>query len=209
MIFVLAFIILWLPITLLIPTRVINKNKLPRKKDGAYILTANHLSNFDVILFDLKFGRKFYYLAKKELFKGKFSSWLITKLGGIKIDREATDITAFKNSMQVLKNNKPLGIFPEGTRNKGDDSGEMLEAKSGAIVFASKAGVPIVPVAIYRRPKLFRSNKIIVGDPFYVQGQNPKKLTKEEIEKNTKRLAETINNLHAQLVQKYSKNKKS
>ena len=44
---------------------------MPKRKDGAYILTCNHLSNFDPVLVDIKFGRKFFYLAKKELFKTK------------------------------------------------------------------------------------------------------------------------------------------
>ena len=117
-------------------------------------------------------------------------------------------MTAFKNSIKVLKNNKPLGIFPEGTRNKGNEESDMLEAKSGAIVFASKTGVPIIPMAIYRRPKLFRSNKILIGEPFYPTGANPSKLTKEEVDENTKKLVEIINNLHAQLVDKYSKKKR-
>lgn len=207
MFFVLAYIFAWLPITILMPTKVINIKKMPKRKDGAYILSCNHYSNFDVVLLDIKFGRKYYYLAKKELFENKFIAWILTKLGAIKIDRESSDITAIKNSMKILKKGKPLGIFPEGTRNKGDDIAQMNQAKSGTIVIASKAGVPILPVAIYRRPKLFSSNKILVGDPFFVEGENPKKLTKEEIEKNTLRLQEEINNLHSQLVQKYSKKK--
>ena len=208
MVFIIIFAILFLPITLLIPTKVIGKKNLPKtKKDGGYILTSNHYSNFDVILLDIKLGKKIYYLAKKELFKNKFISWFLCKLGGIKIDRESNDISAIKNSLQTLKNKKVLGIFPEGTRNKGEDTAAMQEAKSGAIVIASKAGVPIIPAAIYRRPKFFRSNKILIGEPFYVQGANPKKLTKEEIEENTTKLAEIMNNLHAQLVDKYSKKK--
>ena len=206
MIFFIAFLVLFLPITILLPTKVICKNKFPKKhsKQG-YVVSANHLSNFDVILFDIKFGRKIYYMAKIELFKNKFFGWLLTKLGAIKLDRSTNDIGAYKNAIKTLKNNKPLGVFPEGTRNKGDDQAEMLEAKGGAVVFASKAGVPIIPLAIYRRPKLFRRNKILVGDPFYPQGVNPKKLTKEEVEQNVKALTETINGLHAQLVQTYGK----
>ena len=207
MLFVIAFILAWLPITLLFPTIIINKKNLPKNKDGAYIITSNHLSNFDVILFDIKLGKKVYYLAKKELFKNKFTSWFLTKLGAIKLDRTGTDVTAFKTTLQTLKQGKPVGIFPEGTRNKGDDTGDMLEARSGAIVFASKAGVPIIPMAIHRRPKLLRLNRIVVGEPFYVEGVNTKKLTKEEIDSNTIRLVQTINNLHAQLVEKYSRKK--
>ena len=207
MLFWICYIICWIPIAIMLPTIVINRKKLPKIKDGAYILCANHLSNFDVIMFNAFFGRKIYYLAKKELFKNKSTSWFLTQFGGIKTDREKADIESFKKAMKVLKDGKPLGIFPEGTRNKGNELSEIQEVKSGAIVFAGKAGVPIVPAAIYRRPKLFRCNKILVGDPFYVQGVNPKKLTKEEIKINVNILSETINNLHAQLVQKYSKKK--
>lgn len=208
MLFILAYIVLW-PITLFMPTKVIDKRKFPKNKKQGFVVSANHFSNFDVILFDLKFKRKIYYLAKKELFKNKLFGWLLKKLGAIKIDRQAeSDVGAFKSSLTVLKKNKPLGVFPEGTRNKGDDQGDMLAAKSGAIVFASKAGVPIIPMAIYRRPKMFRSNKIMVGDPFYPQGQNPKKLTKEEIDTNTAKLVEIINGLHMELISKYSKTAK-
>ena len=40
----------------------------------------------------------------------------------------------------------------------------------------------VLPVVIYRKPKFFRKNYMIVGEPFKVVGENPKRLTKEEIE---------------------------
>ena len=206
--YILFYLIFCIPVLLLMPTRIINRQNFPKSKKQGFIVCANHLSNFDVVLFDIYFARKIYYLSKIELFKNRFVGWIIRGLGGIKIDREKNDIAAYKKSLQILKSNKPLGIFPEGTRNKNADDGDMMEAKSGAIVFASKTGTPIIPMAIYRRPRIFRSNKIIVGEAFYPQGENPSKLTKQEIEDNTKKLVEIINNLHAQLVDKYSKKRK-
>lgn len=203
--YLLFYIIFCIPVLLLMPTRVINRHNFPKSKKQGFVVCANHLSNFDVVLFDIYFARKIYYLSKIELFKNRFVGWIIRGLGGIKIDRSINDVGAYKNAIKILKNNKPLGVFPEGTRNKGDENGNMQDAKSGAIVFASKTGTPIIPMAIYRRPKLFRSNKILVGEPFYPEGVNPNKLTKEEIETNTQKLVEIINNLHAQLVDKYSK----
>ena len=155
MMFILAFIFLFLPITILFPTKVFCKNKLPKKKDKqGYIFCANHYSNLDVILFDVKFTRKINYMAKKELFK-KHNSGLLKSLGGIPVDRNAADLSAYKSAIKVLKDNKPLGIFPEGTRNKLDQA-EVQEIKSGAIVFASKTGKPIIPIAMLRKPKVFR-----------------------------------------------------
>jgi len=60
----------------------------------------------------------------------------------------------------------------------------MADAKSGVITFASKGDAEIVPMLIYHKPKVFRKNYIIVGEPFKVQGANPARLTKEEIEEN-------------------------
>jgi 1-acyl-sn-glycerol-3-phosphate acyltransferase len=207
MLFIIAFVLLFLPISILYPTKVFCKNKLPKKKyKQGYIICANHYSNLDVVLFDVKFGRKINYMAKKELFENKFKSSIFKKLGGIPVDRSSADLIAYKKAIQVLKDKKALGIFPEGTRNKQDQA-ELQEIKSGAIVFASKTGTPIVPVAMLRKPKVFRKNYILVGDAFYPQGAIPTKLTKEEIEQNTTMLSNIMNGLHEQLVSKTEKRK--
>ena len=46
-----------------------------------------------------------------------------------------------------LKNGHSIWIFPEGTRNRGEE-GSMLEFKEGSLKMADKAGCPVVPVAI-------------------------------------------------------------
>lgn len=153
----------------------------------------------DVVILDIKLGRKINYMAKKELFEGKFIGGLFKRLGGIPVDRQMADLAAYKSAIKVLKEGKPLGIFPEGTRNKQDEA-EMQEIKSGAIVFASKTGSPIIPVAMLKKPKVFRKNYILVGDPFVPQGKIPNKLTKEEIEINTNKLSEIMNAMHEQLL---------
>ena len=199
-------ILLYIPIVLLWPTRVISKHNIPKKKEKkGFIVCANHLSNFDVVLLDIKFARKINFLAKKELFKSKFSSKFYTSFGAISVDRQNIDMVSYKKAITVLKDNKPLGIFPEGTRNKTNDLLNMQDVKSGAIVFASKTGTPIIPVAIFRKPKLFRCNAMIVGEPFYPVGENPQKLTKEEVEQNTQKLVEIIDTLHGQLVDTFGK----
>ena len=209
MLFVIGFILCFLPLTILFPTKVLNKKNFPKKKgEKGYIVCANHYSNADVMIFDIKFGRKIYYLAKKELYKNKFSSWVLDSLGGIKIDRQSNDIAAYKAAIKTLKDKKPLGIFPEGTRNKNGDDASVQEIKSGAILFASKTGCPIIPVVMYRKPKVFRKNYILVGEPFYPHGENNIKLTKEEIEENTNELSDIMNAMHNQLVERYSKKKK-
>ena len=50
-----------------------------------------------------------------------------------------------------------------------------------------------------RKPKAFRRNYIIVGEPFKVEGEDPKRLTKEELEENTARYAKIMDDLRVEL----------
>ena len=70
--------------------------------------------------------------------------------------------------MSALNNNKPVLIFPEGTRNKGENFKEMLPFKSGVATFALKAKAPIVPLMYYKKTGIFKRNKLIVGNAFWL-----------------------------------------
>ena len=52
-----------------------------------------------------------------------------------------------KKMLEKLKNGVSICIFPEGTRNKGEE-GTLLSFKEGSFKMATKAGCPIVPIAI-------------------------------------------------------------
>ena len=56
-------------------------------------------------------------------------------LGAIRVDRQGADLTAIKTCFKVLKNNKKLVIFPEGTRNKKDES--LQDVKNGSAMIAT------------------------------------------------------------------------
>ena len=60
-------------------------------------------------------------------------------------------------------------LFPEGTRVRGEDT---VAAKSGAVHMAARAGVPIVPVYIPRDKKLFRTSRVVIGEPYYIKVEN-------------------------------------
>lgn len=206
MLFVIMFILVWLPITIFYPTKVIGKKNFV-KKQGA-VVVCNHLSNLDPILLNIKLVKKIRFLGKAELFKSKFGSWFYRGLGAIPVNRGTADINAIKQGLKVLKDNKPLGIFPEGTRNKGEDETKMGEIHEGAIMFASRAGVPIIPIIIYKRPKFLRRNVIAVGTPFMVSGENPNKLTAEETQRAVEEMKTKMNELRETLDTKYNKKNK-
>ena len=196
MFFVIAFAILYLPILFLYPTKIIHKERFDKKKK--YVVTSNHFSNADSLIYDVKFRTKFRFVSKKEMFESKFSAWIMTHLGAISVDRKNISPSSFKEIMSVLKNNKQLFIYPEGTRNKKEIEG-MQDAKDGVIVFASRGEAEILPMLFYRKPRVFRKNYIIVGNPIKIQGENPKKLTKEEIDENLKIYNEKMEELRKEL----------
>lgn len=170
-------IIVALPIRMLFPTKIIGKKNIPK---GACIISSNHTSNMDAVMLAVKTWEKKYYLAKKELFKNKLFGFILKKCGAVKIDRQANDVTAIKNCLKILKNNKKLVIFPEGTRVHNENM-ELGEVKHGVAMFAIKAKVPIVPMFITKTPKIFRRNRIYIGEPFTLEEFYGKKLTEEEL----------------------------
>lgn len=196
MLFVIFFILLYLPVTLIFPTKVLHREKL--KKHGRIILTSNHYTNVDPVLYDIKFCAKFRFMAKVELFKNFFLRALIKSAGAYPVDREKVTPTVYKTTLNLLGKGKKVFIFPEGTRNKSG-SEEMSEAKSGVITFASRGEAEIIPMLLYRPPKLFRKNYIIVGDSFNIVGENPKRLTKEELQQNLDRYELAVKNLREEL----------
>ena len=170
-------IIVALPIRMLFPTKIIGKKNIPK---GACIISSNHTSNMDAVMLAVKTWEKKDYLAKKELFKNKLFGFILKKCGAVKIDRQANDVTAIKNCLTILKNNKKLVIFPEGTRVHNENM-ELGEVKHGVAMFAIKAKVPIVPMFITKTPKIFRRNRIYIGEPFTLEEFYGKKLTEEEL----------------------------
>ena len=133
--------------------------------DGAFIVCSNHLSNNDPVLLGIAIKRQVFYMAKAELFKNKFLSWLIRTLGAFPVERGAGDGKAINQAEEVVNDGRLLGIFIEGTRSK---TGEFLRPKSGAAIIAHQMNVPVIPVCITpknKKVKVFRKVTISWGKP--------------------------------------------
>ncbi|MBQ3158466.1 MAG: 1-acyl-sn-glycerol-3-phosphate acyltransferase [Clostridia bacterium] len=197
MLFAICFALAWIPIRLFYPVKVIGKKNLPKKK--GYVLTCNHYSNMDPVLLDVYLNKKIRFLAKKELFEKKFVGFFLKKFGGFPVDREKPGVSSFKFALNVLKENKIFGIFPEGTRNKNIEADGIMQLKNGAIVFASKGESQIIPIVIYKKPKVFRKNYILIGEPIELIGEDKKRLTHEEQEQNVQILVNAMTKLREEM----------
>lgn len=142
--------------------KVIGKENIPKK--GKCILAGNHLSNMDAYLLYCGTNRPIHFVAKKELFEGKFG-WFFKMMHLIPVDRKNKNPEAKKEVLEILNEEKVLGIFPEGTYHKKE---LLLPFKPGVISFAEKSGAPIIPFAMKSSWK-FRCRPVICfGKPIDV-----------------------------------------
>ena len=161
---------------LILRTRVIGAENIP--KDGAFILAANHVSNWDPPFLGTFIEREICYMGKEELFKNPIMAWVCRSLHVFPVKRGAADKTAIKTAVKILKDGKCFGIFPEGTRSK---TGKLGKAESGVSLIAAMTKAQIIPAAIINTEKIFSKEKffpslaVVYGSPMKFSGSTKDK----------------------------------
>lgn len=125
------------------------------------LIISNHRSMMDAILIYVFLYKKTnlrpVFVAKQEL-QESFFGFALNLVDTIYIDRNNLRqmFNTIEQQKNILKNNKILVIFPEGTRNIED---ELLEFKSGALEVAYKTMVPIQPLVIAHQEQYMEEKK--------------------------------------------------
>ena len=159
---------------------------------GGAILAANHTSFPDPFLAGVAFwSRRVFFLAAESVMKGKLRSWLLKGVGAIKIDRNCADIEAIRKSVTVLKEGHTLLVFPQG----GITEGEQIQSlKSGVVLIALQAGVPIVPMHICKKAHWYSRRVTVVGNTIdpkdYIKNKFP---STKDVENVSQILMEEMN----------------
>lgn len=122
-------------------------------REGAVIVAANHVTNFDVFPMQFTLPRPLFYMAKAELFKNPFMDILVRNLSAFPVNRGEKDQWSMRHAAKVLNHGQVLAMFPEGTRSKGKGLGV---AKTGTARLAIDSDCPIVPVAVTGSDQLFK-----------------------------------------------------
>lgn len=148
--------------------------------EGAFILAANHTSIVDIIAIHTVLKRWLHWVAKKELFRTPVVSYVMPRMGAIPVDRDKVDLTAARGIFSVLQADRPVAMFPQGTRVKPEEINHVLP-KTGIAHFAVKTDSLIVPAAIDGRFKLFHKTRIVFGKPFKLDADSKKKYGHDEL----------------------------
>ena len=173
----------------LVVFRVEKKGEENIKEKGAYLICANHRSNWDAPILVSNLRRKAYVMAKAELFKNKFIKWFGWKCCVFPVKRGMRDIESIKYSLNLLKNGEILVIFPEGTRNGMEKNGK---AQNGVAYMAIRTGVPVIPVGIQGEMKPFKKVKLNIGEPLDFSQYKTNKPEKETLDKVSKDIMDNI-----------------
>jgi len=148
--------------------------------EGAAIVAANHVTNFDVFPMQISLPRPIFYMAKESLFN-PLTDMALRHVGAFPVKRGEKDIWALNHARKVLDNARVLGMFPEGTRSRGEG---LRTAKTGTARLAIEKNAPIIPMVIIGSDKFFREFpkknpvRVKLCEPIYPQkGENSLVLT--------------------------------
>jgi 1-acyl-sn-glycerol-3-phosphate acyltransferase len=174
-------------------------------KNRAYVLIANHRSNFDAPVAAASTWGKVRFLAKKELLRLPFLG-SIFKRTAVSVDRTSPE--SRKQSMdamaECLRKGESIFLFPEGTRNKTTDQ-IMIPFKDGAFRLAIEQQVPILPM-IYTHTDRVMPNKPMLLRPgmvhvYYLDPVETKGLTLSDVTSLKDRIRNNMMDKYAALMQ--------
>ncbi len=171
-------VILWLSGTDL---TVIGEERVP---DEAVLFIGNHRSYFDIVITYARCKRLTGYVAKKEMLRYPCLRDWMKRLYCLFLDREnmKEGLKTILTAIEYVKSGISICIFPEGTRNDGDEL-SLLTFHAGSFKVAEKSGCAIVPMSLNNTASIFESHIPFIrkthvvleyGEPIY-----PKELDKE------------------------------
>jgi hypothetical protein len=130
-------------------------------RDQGVLITPNHAAHSDpfvMLAVGDRAGRPFYYIAAWQSFQilSLVARWMIRLHGCFSIDREGSDLRAFRRAVAILQQEAhPLVIFPEGELYHNADQVVPFREGAAAIALAAarRAPRPVVclPAAIRYR----------------------------------------------------------
>lgn len=150
--------------------------------EGTICLLANHSSAFDPLALVSTLDKPFTFICKKEVTKSKIITNCVKTISGEFMDRDDLKQSLrimMKVESQLKNNERSWVIFPEGTRLK-DPLLNLNAFHPGTFRAPMRAGVPIVPVALYGCERVFKTKNKFKRYPIHISFLKP--LYKEDYE---------------------------
>ncbi len=177
---------------------VYGAERVPR--EGGAVLACNHFAYMDPAAFGTACPRRIVYVAKIEAHETPGLGPLIRSHGTLALRRGESDREALRRMREAVRGGELLGMFVEGTRQRGGVPGE---AKPGAAMVAIQEGVPIVPAAVYGSLEWnwnFKPVSVAFGEPMrfetYPRSSRGYRAASEEVMVEIRRLWSFLGRMH-------------
>ncbi len=162
---------------------VIGEENIPEEPA---LFVGNHRSIFDILILYVRCKRLTGFIAKDSIEKVPSLRVWMRHLYCLFLNRKdpRSGMKIVLDAIEHIKNGISICVFPEGTRNKGEEL-TLLPFKEGTMKIATKTGCPIIPVSLNNTASIFenqfpkiRKTHVVLeyGKPIY-----PNELEKEEL----------------------------
>lgn len=155
------------------------------KSKEPYLIIGNHVMADDPIIVNFHSYKLIRYIASDTNYDTMWKRILLSLGGAIPFSKGNSDFKAVKHLLRLVKNSKPVGLYPEGGRSW---SGETEE-----IIFSTAKLIKVLNTTVYRvmtkggylkKPRWadnYRKGKIHFYYDILFDKEEIKKLTAEEI----------------------------
>ncbi|MDR1615233.1 MAG: 1-acyl-sn-glycerol-3-phosphate acyltransferase [Campylobacteraceae bacterium] len=128
----------------------------------ANLIVINHQSMLDIVALEAIYPQNIAWVAKKEIFDIFFLGQATKLSRMISLDRsdKRAMVKLLKDAKERIDNGRPVAIFPEGTRGRGE---KLLKFQIGAKILAEKLNLKVQPVVIANARKVFDSQNFKVS----------------------------------------------
>lgn len=135
---------------------VLGRENIP--DDTAVLYVGNHRSYFDIVLTCPAFPNVTGYVAKAEMRTWPLLNLWMKNIHCLFLDRDniKEGLKTILKGAEEVKNGISLCIFPEGTRNKVNDT--FLPFHDGSFKIAEKGRVPVIPMVIVNSAGVFEDH---------------------------------------------------
>src|SRR6056297_461406 len=161
------------------------QNKDILKSKEPYLIIGNHMMADDPVIVNFHSNKLIRYIASDTNYDTTWKRVVLSMGGAIPFSKGNSDFKAVKHLLRLVKNNKPVGLYPEGGRCW---SGETEE-----IIFSTAKLIKILNTTVYRvmtkggylkKPRWadkYRKGKIHFYYDVLFKKEEIKNLTAEEI----------------------------
>ena len=165
------------------PVKVYGDRNIEPKK---CLIVGNHISGWDPVMYTMWMKNIAPFVYKAEFDKSLFLKWVFEGMECIPVHRGEADINASKSILRLLKEDKPVCLFPEGTRNPDVDC--LQEFHTGAALFAIKMKAPVRPFYIWEKAtEIIRDKvdglRVKLNEKLQARGIKRRPRTKKESER--------------------------